>query len=78
MNHSGIASLKKVILISSLCVYYIPLKEALSVHCTAVKVSVFLFGVALSPNQYDAFSILTQFSPFLRDAFFNCSCLQMV
>lgn len=43
-----------------LCVYHIHLKEASSAHCAAVKVSIFLLGTALSPNQYDAFNILTQ------------------
>lgn len=54
------------------------LKEALSVLCTAEYVSVFLLGHFLSPNQYDAFNILTKFAPFLHAAFSNFSCPQMV
>lgn len=78
MNHSGIASVKKVILISSFCVFTtFPLKKRYLFTVQQWKSYFFLLGVAFSPNQYDAFTILTHFSPYLRDAFFNCSCLQM-
>lgn len=63
MNHSGIATIKR----SSVFILFLFATFPFTRYClfsVQQTVSVLIFFIALGPNQYDAFNILTPFTHF--------------